>query len=175
MAESMVWGTLGDVAFEFLASPQYGSVRHLKSAKWNERSRIISRSSTGKLSGQKPLKELAGLALDRVSFTCKISAIVLKKLSINTAEALLLMAGAGPLVGSALGELEDDLRFYTDVLSFIDTLNTKMDSQEPMEFTEGSNFIGMYTIDDLDITKKDLANGEPYTAEIKISLSEWVQ
>jgi hypothetical protein len=174
MAESMVWGSFGDIVFEYLTSPQRGSVRRMYKAKYNERPRIISRDATGKLKGQKPLKDAAGLELAKVSFICKISGIVLKKLSINTAEALLLAAGAGPLVGSALGDLEDDTRFYTDVLSFIDVLLIDWANQEPRELTKGTTFLGMFTIDDLDINEKDKVNGEPLVAEIKISLTEWV-
>jgi hypothetical protein len=174
MAESMIWGSFGDTVFEYLTSPQRGTVRRLYKAKYNERSRIISRQPDGSLKGQKPLKDVAGLALDKVSFTCKISGIVLKKLSINTAEALLLAAGAGPLVGSALGDLEDDTRFYTDVLSFIDTLKIDLSSQEPRELTKGTTFLGMFTLDDLDITETDKVDGEPLVATIKLSLTEWV-
>lgn len=174
MAETMIWGSFGDVVFEYLKSPQQGTVRRQYSAKYNERSRIISRQPDGSLKGQKPLKDVAGLGLGKISFICKVSGIVLQKLSINTAEALLLAAGAGPLVGSALGDLEDDTRFYTDILSFIDVLKIKLDNQEPEPLTKGTTFLGMFTIDDLDITEKDKVDGEPLAATIKISLSEWV-
>jgi hypothetical protein len=175
MAESMVWGSLGDVVFEFLTSPVYGTIRHNRRARFNQRSRIISRAPTGALLGQKPLKEPAGLELSSVSFTCKVSALILKTIDINVLESLALMAGAGPLVGSALGEEQEDLRFYTDVLGFIDTLNTVLETQDPLEFTEGSNFIGMYTLDELDISEKHKKDGEIFTAEIGVSLSEWVE
>jgi len=175
MAESMVFGSLGDVVFEFLTSPEYGTIRHSRRARWNQRPRIISRAPDGSLKGQKPLKDPAGLELSTVSFSCKVSALVLKTIDINALEALALAAGAGPLVGSALGEEQEDLRFYTDVLDFIDILNTALETQAPLEFTEGSNFIGMYTLDELDISEKHKKDGELFTAEIRISLSEWIE
>lgn len=170
----MIWGSLGDVVFEFLTSPVYGTIRHLRRAKFNQRTRILSRSPLGVLQGQKPLKEPAGLDLNSVSFSFKVSALILKTIEINTFEALALAAGAGPLLGSALGEEKEDKRFYTDVLSFINTLNEALENQEPLEFTEGSNFIGLYTLDELDITEKHRTNGELFTAEVRVSLSEWV-
>lgn len=175
MAEKMTWGTFGDVAFEFLTSPVYGSVRRTKRARWNQRSRIISRDSGGKLQGQKPLKEVAGLELSTVTFDCKVSTLVLKALSLNVLESLALAAGAGPLAGSLLGDAEDDERFYTDVVAFMDTLETTLETQEPGEFTIGTRYIGMFTLDDLDITEKHKKDGEIFTAEIRISLSEWVE
>lgn len=174
MADTLIWGSFGDVVFQFLTSPQRGSVRRTFSAKYKERPRIISRGADGALKGQKPLKDVAGLGLDRVTFTCKITSLILKTLSIKVGESLALVAGAGPYVGSSLGTLEDDERFHTDVLTFIDTLKQRSQSQKPEVLTKGTTVLGMFTIDDLDITETDKTNGEPLTAEIRISLSEWV-
>ena len=175
MAEGMIWGTLGDVPFEFLTSPVYGTVRRTKRAKWNQKSRIISRDFTGKLQGQKPLKEVAGLELSTVTFDCRISTLVLKSLSLNVLESLALAAGLGPLAGSLLGDAEDDKRFYTDVIKFIDTLDAVLETQEQQEFTIGTRFMGLFTLDELDITEKHKKDGEIFIADIKIALSEWVE
>lgn len=174
MADTLIWGTFGDVVFQFLTSPQRGTVRRNFSAKYTERPRIISRGADGALKGQKPLKDTAGLGLDRVSFTCKITSLILKTLSIKTEESLALAVGAGPYVGSALGTSQDDERFRTDVLTFIDILKQQVQNQTPEVLTKGVTVLGMFTIDDLDITETDKTNGEPLTAEIKINLTEWV-
>jgi hypothetical protein len=168
-----LWGTFGPIAFQFLTSPEYGSVRLVKRAKYTEHARIVSRVG-GVLEGQKPLREIDGLELDTMSFSCKISAIVLKGLKVNVLEKVALAAGAGPYVGSALGEPEDDERLYTDVQGFIDQLNDLHDNQTPAPFFKGTLFQGVYTIDGLTVQSKDRKNGEIFSAVIDIELTEWI-
>ena len=174
MAEFLKWGSFGDVLFEFLTSPERGSVRSTKGARYNERKRIVSRGSDGKLAGQKPLKDIAGLDLNTISFRCKISTIVLKAISLNTVETLALAAGIGPLAGSALGDTSEDRRFYTDVDTFMGTLDAVLDNQEPHPLTIGSKCLGLYTLNSLRTQETHRQNGDIYIAEIDIDLSEWV-
>lgn len=175
MAEGMTWGSFGDVPFEFLTSPVYGSVRRVKRARFNQKSRIISRGFDGSLKGQKPLKEIAGIELATVTFNCRVSTLVLKALSLNVLEALALAAGVGPLAGSLLGDAEDDKRFYTDVIAFLDVLDETLETQEQQPFTIGTRVMGLYTLDELDITEKHKKDGSIFIADIKIALSEWVE
>ena len=175
MAGSLKWGSFGDVVFEYLTSPQYGSVQESKSAKTTEYNRIISRGADGALLGQKPAKEAAGLNLDTYSFTCKISTLLLKTLSLNVGENIALALGAGPFVGSALGEVSDDSRFYTNVESFIETLDTVLDTQDPLALMVGSVFKGMYTLDSKRTSPKHRPDGTLLHAVIQLNLSEFSQ
>ena len=175
MAQSLIWGSFGDVVFEFLKSPVYGTYRLKKSAKYTEHSRIITRNLAGELFGQKSAKEINGLELDTISFVCKVSTLVLKALEINTGQALLLAGGAGPIAGSLIGNETDDERFYTDVISFKDMLTTALAEQTPRPFTKGTEVLGLFTLDSLDISEKDRTNGETMFSEIRMQLKEWVE
>ena len=77
-----VWGTLGNVIFEFQTSPVYGSVVERSGAMYTENRRILTRGSNGKLTGQKPVRHPKGLDLNRFSFDCKISGLILKTLNL---------------------------------------------------------------------------------------------
>ena len=175
MADSKLWGTFGEIPFEFWTSPEYRSVTIDKSASYREYRRIITRQPNGQLSGQKPIKEIDGLSLDKVSFSCKISSTLLQSLSVNVLESLALAAGAGPLVGSALGDLEDDERFYVDVQDFVDTLDEVQATQDPQPLTIGSIYIGMFTLDDFSQNPKHKPDGTLIHNVIKLSMTEWVE
>lgn len=168
-----IWGTLGPVIFEFLKSPVYGSVSYRKGARYTKHSRIIARDAFGNLSGQKPLKEIAGLDLTTATFDCKVSALLLKQLKVSTGASIALALGAGPFVGSALGELADDERFYTDVEKFLKELDDAMAEQTPLAWSIGSRVMGMYTVDSMDVTERNRADGALLHAEIRVGIEEW--
>jgi hypothetical protein len=168
----MKWGQLGDIVFEFMTSPVYGSLSYSQHAKYISHPRILSRDESGKLQGQKPIKEPDGMELATVSFECKISAFVLKTLSLSVVGAA--VAAATPIPGSAVGDLEDDLRFWGDIRGFIGVLKNAQLLQTASPLLVGEDFMGEFTINGLDINEKHKADGTISVAEIKITLEESV-
>jgi len=172
MADSLIWGTFGGVVFEFLTSPEYGSFTRRKSAKFEEHDRIVSRLPNGQLAGQKPVKEINGLDLDTINFTCKISSIILQSMDLSLGAALAGALGVGSIV--PLGEFEDDERFNGKPAEFADALIEIMDSQRYEAFSVGERFFGLFTIDGLDMTEKHKKDGELLHIEIRLDLKEWI-
>ena len=168
------WGTLGTVLFQFLTSPEYGTVSSSQRANWTTHSRIITRNIIGQLQGQKPRRQIAGLDLKTWRFKCKISALILSSLDVSLLAKLALQGGAGPFVGSALAKPEEDKRFYTDVKAFIDSLDEIHTTQSPELFFVGTELQGRYTLDGLEVARKDMPNGDVKSAEIDIALTEWI-
>lgn len=173
MAESLIWGAFGGVVFEFLTSPEYGSFTRRKTAKFEEHDRIVSRLASGELAGQKPVKEINGLELDTINFTCKISSIILQSMDLSLGGALAGALGVGAIV--PLGKFEDDERFNGQPVVFTDALIEIMDAQGFESFTVGDRFMGLFTIDALDMTEKHKKDGTLLHIEIRIDLKEWIE
>jgi len=176
MAEENQWGTFGSIPFQALKSPVYGSYRHSKRALYTKHKRIVSRDFTGKLMGQKPLKERAGLALDKVSYRCKLSSIILNSLELNLLATAALSTGIGviPGVSNALGNAIEDERFYTDITEFVTLLEDAHTEQEPYNLTIGDIYKGMYTLDEMTLIEKHKTNGKIAFVDMTLSFEEWV-
>lgn len=169
-----IWGTFGDFIFQLMTSPVYGSYTEGSRAKYTSHTRIITRDSDGNLRGQKPLRELAGMELQTIRFSCKISSHILKTLSVSLLGRAALTYGPGPLQAGMVGNLEDDKRFYTDTSSFLATLDAYLSSQEPQELIIGENPKGKYTLDA--ITKNTLhkPDGSDKIIELDLEFVEWI-
>lgn len=168
------WGSLGDVAFQFLTSPVRGSVQKTSTAKFTEHSRIVTRKVDG-LHGQKPLMQISGLALSKYTFRLKISDLVLSKISLSTFDKIALAAGAAPIAKSALGDVEEDKSFYVGVDDYVETLDTMLAEQGDHGFFIGDKFCGYFVITDLVKDRIDAQDGNTKIANISISLTEWIE
>jgi hypothetical protein len=170
----LVWGSLGDIVFEFLTSPVYGSLSRSKSAKFTDHPRIVTTASNGEYQGQKPLREVSGLELETYSFSLKISTMVFEIISTGVLGKVALSFGAGKLVGDRMGDKSEDERLYTDVTKYIEEIRALHDSQEPAPFYVGDSYRGDFTIESFNVREKHRTNGEILFAEIDIDLKEWV-
>ena len=180
----MKWGTLGDVPFELTTSPQYGSFRHSKNADFTKHKRVITRNANDELQGQKPLKEIAGLGLDTISFGCKLTTTMLQWLELTASQELLknnavqYIPGVGttpPLgavAGLPLGTLQEDPRFYTDIVKFKTTFEEMLNGQGSYPLYVGESFKGMFTLNGLDFVEKHRTNGIISYLEMDIELEE---
>jgi len=170
------WGTLGNTVFKFLTSPVYGTVRRNDSARYTEYQRILVRDpQSGFIRGQRPLRQPAGLELSKVSFDCKISAVLLFKLEQGLLERIARGLGAGAIAGSKIGSTELDTRFYTDVEVFINELRAMHESQAPYRLFIGQKNEGLFTLDSLSQSLQHEANGKIKTATLSLELVEWAE
>ena len=168
------WGTYGDFIFQLLTSPVYGSYTESKSARYTEHRRIITRNDDGSLNGQKPFRELAGLDLVTISFSCRISSVVLSTISTSLWGKLAMDYGPGPLGPGLFGNEDKDTRFYTDIPSFLETLDQYLESQEPHELIIGSEPKGMYTLDSINKKTLHKPDGSDKIVDIDLSFTEWI-
>lgn len=170
----LTWGSLGDLPFEFLTSPVYGSLSRSKAAKFTDHERIVTTDAKGDYQGQKPLREVSGLELETYSFSLKISTMTFETISVSALGKAALSLGAGALVGDRLGKKEEDERMYTDVTKYLDDLSKVHDAQEPQPFYIGESYRGDFTIERIHVREKHQTNGEILIAEIDIDLKEWI-
>jgi len=169
-----LWGQLGNVLFQYLKSPRYGSVSTSRRAKFSEHERIITKPA-GVLEGQKPILQIAGLERDTWSMSFRVAAIVLTRRETTLGGRIGTTLGlGGAIAGSAFGNRKMDMRFYENIPGFIDELNIIFESQEPANLVIGNEFKGQFVIDSMNIRKKHYATGVIYSADIDVQLSEWI-
>jgi len=167
------WGQLGQVIFQFLESPVYGSFTRSRAANYSEHRRIITKED-GLLQGQKPLKQIAGLESDTVSLSFKVSALILEQVETSLAGRVATTAGfGGSLAGSAFGTLKEDRRFYTDVDAFLFLLNDMLESQKKQNLIIGENFEGVFIIKSITERRFHFPDGRIKMAEIDMQLEEY--
>jgi len=176
MASNLIWGQFGDVVFEFMHSPVYGSYADEQSARYTEHNRIITRDDSGLLFGQKPIRQIAGLDLKRVTFSCKISQILLKFLEVGVGGRLAGAAGlGGSIAGSALGNEKDFTSFNQDLTRFENDIALYFEDQEPQEFIVGEIPQGLFTLDRIAKRIKHYQNGTIKFVEYDFELVEWIE